>query len=68
MNERLANVIHWTANFLALLLLFIGAVAAWNETLYGTFGQDDITILCAILASVAWLSGWICHYALADRN
>jgi hypothetical protein len=67
MSERLGNVFHWMANSLATLLLLCGTLAAWHESIYGTFGRDGVTILSAFLAFAAWLSGRICLYVLADH-
>ena len=67
MSERLGNVLRWTANSLAILLLLCGTLAAWHESLYGMFGHDGVTILSAFLAFAVWLSGRLCLYVLAGR-
>ena len=60
-------MLHWTANSLAILLLLCGTLAAWHESLHGTFGHDGVTILSVFLAFAMWLLGRLCLYVVADR-
>jgi hypothetical protein len=69
MAARLGNVLYWTANSLAVILLiraynlfFAGSIVDTNNPI----AIDDAET-CGIMAAVIWLAGRVCLYILARK-
>ena len=67
MIARLGNILYWTANGLAVLLTFLGAIGFVIALINHADEGMILAPMMIVLAIPVWLIGRACRYVLAGR-